>query len=251
MGGQHAFSLDQHVPIIAAGAGASLLVPCLAVVRHWSADAHFVQVCSEGAFAAVAMGVSLNAEWVIVSDLDFIFAGNTLSVDQFVAFSADFAHLFAAVDPFGVEFALDVNVNVFETVVNRRQSHNDLDAFSSLRDFKTSFASSTHARSVSLSTVSGQGDTFEISSQVVTLNTFLAYLFTPNHPLLEPFSFNVNVTILGAVVLIILWRSNNNGHTLSITDLVSLTAFDTSALGVNGLTVFGEEDANAFVEVIT
>ena len=68
MGGQHAFSLDQHVPIIAAGAGASLLVPCLAVVRHWSADAHFVQVCSEGAFAAVAMGVSLNAEWVIVSD---------------------------------------------------------------------------------------------------------------------------------------------------------------------------------------
>jgi AMMECR1 domain-containing protein len=66
--GQHTVSLHQHVPIIAAGASASLVVPSLAVVRHWSADAFLVQVCSESAFAAVAIGVSLNTEWVVVFD---------------------------------------------------------------------------------------------------------------------------------------------------------------------------------------
>ena len=66
--GQNTVSLHQHVPIIAAGTSASLLVPSLAVVRHWSADALLVQVCSESAFAAVAIGVSFNTEWVIVTD---------------------------------------------------------------------------------------------------------------------------------------------------------------------------------------
>ena len=249
MHGQHTVSLDQQVPIVAAGASASFFVPSLAVVRHWSADARLVQVCSESTFAAVAISVSLNTEWIVVFYWDFLFAGNTFSVDQFVAVFADFAHLFAAVDPFGVDFSLDVDINVFGAVVNRRQSHNDLDALSSLGDFIASFASSTHAISVSISTVSGQGDTFKVGSQVITINTFLTNLFTANRPLIEPFSFSIYIPILGAVILI-LW-SRNNWHTFSLTDFISLTTFNASAFGVNGFAVFGEQDANALLEVIT
>jgi hypothetical protein len=36
-----------------------------------------------------------------------------------------------------------------------------------------------------------------------------------------------------------------------LTDFISLTAFNASAFGVNGFAVFGEQDANALVEVIT